>query len=595
MRTHALALLAALLLLLTAGAGVAAADEPTQAVGQSAGNQQSATSSANATQINPTNRNIDVRIDSPGDGGNVTQTNAADALALAGNANQTDQSATQTQSGAGTQAVGQQAASAQDATADAEATQIKPSNENISVRIHSAGDDGTVEQTNAAAAGAAAGNANSTAQAAEQSQSGGGGEQVAGQSAGNKQSAEADADATQVKPSNRNVSVRIGSAGDNGDVTQTNAALAKALAGNANGTTQSAEQSQGGDAAKCGGCGHGGGGVQAVGQKAYNGQDAHADAEAKQIEPSNDNTSVRIHSAGDDGDVTQTNLAGALGVALNANATDQSASQEQGGGDAKGKCGCGGTGVQAIGQSAYSEQDADADAYAKQIKPSNTNTPVRIGSPGGGGSVTQTNAALSAALAGNLNHTTQSATQSQAGGGGVQAIGQKAASLQDADAESGALQVAPSNTNAPVAIGVGYDKPHGCGCDGKSKGGGDDGKSKGGGDVTQTNLAASLGVAFNANATDQYAAQSQGGGMAAKHGCGCEHGGGVQAVGQSAWNGQAANASSYATQLWAANENSPVRIGSAGGGGSVDQTNAALAFSLAKNLNFLRQEVDQTQ
>ena len=50
-----------------------------------------------------------------------------------------------------------------------------------------------------------------------------------------------------------------------------------------------------------------------------------------------------------------------------------------------------------------------------------------------------------------------------------------------------------------------------------------------------------------------------------------------------------------AFQLWAATDNTPVRIGSAGSGGSVRQTNAALAFSLAKNLNLLHQEVTQTQ
>ena len=152
MRTHTLAFLAALLLLLGLGAGTAAADSPTQAVDQVAGSQQTASSDANATQVAPSNRNISVRIGSGGDNGSVTQTNAAGALALAGNVNQTGQSATQAQSGAGTQAVGQAAANKQDATANAGATQIKPSNENISVRIHSPGDDGDVEQTNAAAA-----------------------------------------------------------------------------------------------------------------------------------------------------------------------------------------------------------------------------------------------------------------------------------------------------------------------------------------------------------------------------------------------------------------------------------------------------------
>jgi len=640
MRTHTVAFLAALLLLLGLGAGTAAADSPTQAALQQAASQQSASSDANATQVNPTNRNVSVRIGSAGDNGNVTQTNAAAALALAGNANQTSQSATQTQSGAGTQAAGQAAANAQDATANAGATQVKPSNDNVSVRIHSPGDDGDVQQTNAAAAGAAAGNANGTAQSAGQSQSGGGGDQAVEQAASNEQAADAKADAKQIKPSNENISVRIGSAGNNGKVTQTNAALAGALAGNANETTQSADQSQGGgDAAKCG-CGHGGDGVQAVGQFADSYQSADADADAKQIKPTNDNTSVRIDSPGHDGDVSQSNVAGALGVAFNANATEQSVDQSQGGGSSAAKCGCygGGSGVQAVGQFADSYQSADADAEAKQIDPTNANVPVRIGSSGGGGNVTQSNAALSAALAGNLNYTSQSTSQSQAGGGGVQAVDQEAANWQSADADADTFQVGATNLNAPVDIGYGgHDKgSKQCGCDD-----GHGGYGGSGGDVTQSNLAGAFSKALNANATEQSVDQSQGGYDAKQCGCdhggyekpgydkgaydkggydkpgsdkggydkggydkggyddakcGCSHGGGgVQAVGQFASNHQAADSNAHAKQLWPTNENTPVRIGSAGGGGSVYQTNAALAYSLAANLNLTRQEVDQTQ
>jgi len=640
MRTHTVAFLAALLLLLGLGAGTAAADSPTQAALQQAASQQSASSDANATQVNPTNRNVSVRIGSAGDNGNVTQTNAAAALALAGNANQTSQSATQTQSGAGTQAAGQAAANAQDATANAGATQVKPSNDNVSVRIHSPGDDGDVQQTNAAAAGAAAGNANGTAQSAGQSQSGGGGDQAVEQAASNEQAADAKADAKQIKPSNENISVRIGSAGNNGKVTQTNAALAGALAGNANETTQSADQSQGGgDAAKCG-CGHGGDGVQAVGQFADSHQSADADADAKQIKPTNDNTSVRIDSPGHDGDVSQSNVAGALGVAFNANATEQSVDQSQGGGSSAAKCGCygGGSGVQAVGQFADSYQSADADAEAKQIHPTNANVPVRIGSSGGGGNVTQSNAALSAALAGNLNYTSQSTSQSQAGGGGVQAVDQEAANWQSADADADTFQVGATNLNAPVDIGYGgHDKgSKKCGCDD-----GHGGYGGSGGDVTQSNLAGAFSKALNANATEQSVNQSQGGYDAKQcrcdHGgyekpgydkgaydkggydkpgsdkggydkggydkggyddakCGCSHGGGgVQAVGQFASNHQAADSNAHAKQLWPTNENTPVRIGSAGGGGSVYQTNAALAYSLAANLNLTRQEVVQTQ
>jgi hypothetical protein len=302
------------------------------------------------------------------------------------------------------------------------------------------------------------------------------------------------------------------------------------------------------------------------------------------------------------------------------------------------KCGCYGKGgIQAVGQSAWNKQYADADATAKQIKPSNTNAPVNIGSAGGGGSVTQTNAALAGALAGNLNLTGQSAAQSQGGAGGLQIVGQDAGNKQSADADATAFQFKPTNTNAPVSIGDGgHGKKHECGCDDNKHAGGS------GGDVTQTNLAAAAGIAFNANLLGQSADQSQGGGDM-KCGCYGKDGygkdgygkdgyskdgygkdgyskdgygkdgygkdgygddgyakggyakGGTQAIGQSSWNKQHADASANAWQLGAANDNTPVRIGSAGNDGDVTQTNAALAFALAANLNALEQEATQQQ
>ena len=186
----------------------------------------------------------------------------------------------------------------------------------------------------------------------------------------------------------------------------------------------------------------------------------------------------------------------------------------------------------------------------------------------------------------NLNLTSQDATQSQGGGGGVQVAAQDASNHQWADADATAFQFKPSNTNAPVSIGGGHGKKHECGCE-DGHGGGS------GGDVTQTNLAGAAGIALNANLLDQSAEQSQGSRDAK---CGCYgKGGGRQVIAQSARNKQDADASANAFQLWAANDNSPVRIGSAGSGGSVTQTNAALAFSLAANLNRLNQEATQTQ
>ena len=78
---------------------------------------------------------------------------------------------------------------------------------------------------------------------------------------------------------------------------------------------------------------------------------ASSSATSIQHQPTNDNISVRIHSPGDDGSVTQTNAAAALAGALNTNATTQSADQRQAGG---------GGGIQAAGQHADNDQDAEA-------------------------------------------------------------------------------------------------------------------------------------------------------------------------------------------------------------------------------------------
>jgi hypothetical protein len=99
-------------LALGASAGPAMADDPVsgQLSEQVAGSLQSATSNANSTQINPTNTNISVRVLSPGNDGDVTQSNRSGAISFAGNSNDTTQSASQTQSGGGGAAAIQEAA-----------------------------------------------------------------------------------------------------------------------------------------------------------------------------------------------------------------------------------------------------------------------------------------------------------------------------------------------------------------------------------------------------------------------------------------------------------------------------------------------------
>jgi hypothetical protein len=70
---------------------------------------------------------------------------------------------------------------------------------------------------------------------------------------------------------------------------------------------------------------------------------------------------------------------------------------------------------------------------------------VRVGSPGHGGWVDQSNTVDSDAKAANLNLLGQHARQDQGGGGGIQAIGQSAKNHQAAVALSLALQLAGWN------------------------------------------------------------------------------------------------------------------------------------------------------
>ncbi len=130
-------------------------------------------------------------------------------------------------------------------------------------------------------------------------------------------------------------------------------------------------------------CCHGGTGIQAAGQEAYNKQYADSNAESKQIEPSNTNISVRVLSDGNDGDVEQSNNSSAESKAKNDNDTSQTVDQSQ--------SGAGGTGIQEALQKAGSQQAAKSNAESTQVKPSNKNISVRVLSEGDNGSVNQSN------------------------------------------------------------------------------------------------------------------------------------------------------------------------------------------------------------
>jgi hypothetical protein len=607
MRRRLLAFIAGAVLLPAVAAGSAAADDPlVQGAGQTASSQQTAGSSATSTQSHPSNTNISVRIGSEGNGGVVAQTNGSSATSVAGNANSTNQQAAQQGGGApGVQTAGQSATNGQTANSSATSTQDHPQNTNISVRIMSPGDDGSVTQTNDSSAQSAAGNKNKTNQSAGQS---GGGVQNANQDAANKQSATSDATSTQKKPSNVNIPVRIYSDGNNGSVTQSNTSSAKSVAGNKNETNQTVEQGSGSKSAPVrdacgGGCGdHGGPAVQDAEQSAHSDQSATSSAKSEQDHPSNVNIPVRIGSSGNDGSVKQVNSSSAVSAAGNKNTTDQSIDQSAGGSGS-------GSAVQYADQKAGNKQDATSDATSHQSGASNANYPVRIGSSGGGGSVTQVNGSAALSVAGNKNETTQNVTQdagavkkapipvrdacsdscdgksydgchdSCGGGSGpvVQDAKQKAYNDQTADSSAESTQCCAKNTNAPVRIkSDGYD-----------------------GDVTQANVSGAISAAGNKNHTTQDVTQNAGSAPVEMAKCkdGCGHGDGgpvVQYADQHASNDQSADSTADSTQKGASNSNTPVRIKSDGGGGSVTQVNGSLAASAAGNLNSTDQSADQS-
>jgi hypothetical protein len=433
----------ALAVLLTAGAGTAAAQGSQQLAEQSAGTGQSASSNASSTQVNPTNSNISVRIGSPGNNGSVNQSNSSSAASAAGNAALTDQSASQS-GGSGVQGVLQNALTHQSASSNAESTQVNPTNSNIDVRIGSPGDNGNVNQSNSSDAQSLAGNVAKTEQAAQQDQGGGGcchggsGVQAAEQNAATKQDADSNAESKQIHPTNENTSVRIDkphggkcgckddgyatdmSGGKNGNVTQSNDSSAVSFAGNAAKTEQAVAQTQDGS------CGCHGDLVQAAGQWAYTHQDAKSNAESEQKGAKNSNTPVRLFSGGDDGNVNQSNSSEAASFAGNLAFTGQAVEQDQSGS----QCGCRkvedkrpakgyesshccSNGVQGAGQWANTYQDANSNAESKQIEPTNSSTPVRLGSYGGGGSVSQSNSSYAKSKAFNLAATLQYLTQVQ--------------------------------------------------------------------------------------------------------------------------------------------------------------------------------------
>ena len=430
------------------------------------------------------------------------------------------------------------------------------------IRVLSPGNDGNVSQTNAVGSHAAAGNAAGTSQTGTQTAAGGsscgcsGGStpiQTSDQSASTGQDAAALSHATQIDPSNTAVSVRVLSPGNDGNVSQANTVGSSALAGNLAGTTQSSRQ----DAAAAP-CGCSGTAIQQADQSAETGQEAAGLSAAAQADPSNEASPARVDSGGNGGSTRQQNAVGSSAAALNGAGTSQQGSQSAGSGSA----------IQIASQDASTAQGALAASAAAQHGASNDASPVRVDSPGNGGSVSQSNTVGSNAVAGNLAGTSQNGSQTAAGGkchcdgGAIQVLGQKSDTDQGAIAASEAIQQ------------FGERSP--CGCGGSSGGNtaspvrvgsaGDDGTT------SQANNVYSSAAALNGASTRQNGTQSAAGG-------GLQ----IQALGQQSETEQGALAASLAAQFGASNDASPVRVYSPGGGGSVNQSNAAGSSALAGN------------
>ncbi|MGH3061754.1 MAG: hypothetical protein ACRDNA_10130, partial [Gaiellaceae bacterium] len=333
------------------------------------------------------------------------------------------------------QKVGQNAVTAQNAEADADARQ-NAVNGNAPVTIAGGSVFGGSSSANQAASNAAkavAVNASATKQTANATQVGGssscsagcggaGQFQAVGQNAVTKQNADADADAKQ-NAVNGNAPVTIAGGNVSGGSSSANQAAsntAGAAAGNLALTSQTANATQVGGSSSCSaGCG-GAGQFQVVGQNAVTKQNAEADADAKQ-NAVNANVPVTIAGGnvlGGSSSANQkaSNTAGA--AAGNLALTSQSAAATQVGGSTRCSYGCGGAGqFQAVGQNAFTAQNADADADAKQ-NAVNANVPVTIAGGsvfGGTSSANQWASNTAGALSLNLAKTLQQAFATQVG------------------------------------------------------------------------------------------------------------------------------------------------------------------------------------
>ena len=554
--------LAACLAALAATAGTAFGGNPVQSSTQSSGTDQAALAASSATQVQPSNQNISVRVLSPGNDGAVSQSNEASSSANAANTASTTQNATQAlASGCGCAVPGIQSGRLDDVLAGALQAAGAGTAAPAPATAAPAPAPAASTQANDASSTGTSANTAPTSQAATQSASGGAGVQSSQQDASTKQAAGAASSATQVQPENSNISVRVLSPGNDGAVSQSNKASSNADAANTATTTQGSSQTGSGS------------GVQSSTQNADTSQESAALSSAKQDRPTNSNVSVRVLSPGDGGSVSQSNEAESSANARNSAPVTQTTTQNGTGSS----CGCQSTSpaVQAIGQSSNVEQAGLAASSANQLGASNSNYPIRIGSSGNDGSVSQKNEAESSASTTNTAPVSQTGTQTQSGtscgcssGPVVQATAQSSEIGQLAGGLSSASQIGASNSSDPVRIG----SP------------GNDGS------LSQENEAESTASATNTAPVSQTGTQTQSGTS-----CGCSSGPAVQALGQESKIGQLAVGLSSAKQIGASNESGPIRIASDGNGGAVSQSNEADSSASATNSAPTTETGTQTQ
>ena len=133
---------------------------PTPNLGTTATTGQTAGSTATATQQQPVNLVVIVRVNSPGNNGPITQNNVAAAPSVAAN----NAATTQGGGGGGGGGGGKAASTGQQATATATATQDAAGNYVVTVRIDSPGSNGAVTQTNGVVGASTGTNTSKTAQ-----------------------------------------------------------------------------------------------------------------------------------------------------------------------------------------------------------------------------------------------------------------------------------------------------------------------------------------------------------------------------------------------------------------------------------------------